>query len=78
MGGYYLVGFFIWGFTSEYVSIRTCWCSDKGLVVKLISVSLMVAFASASILIMKRFISRYPQPQFVENEEPDEPVMEEC
>jgi hypothetical protein len=27
---------------------------------------------------MKRFISRYPQPQFVENEEPDEPVMEEC
>jgi hypothetical protein len=51
--------------------------SDKGLVVKLISVSLMVAFASASILIMKRFISRYPQPQFVENEEPDEPVMEE-
>lgn len=52
--------------------------SDKGLVVKLISVSLMVAFASASILIMKRFISRYPQPQFVENDEPDEPVMEEC
>ena len=51
--------------------------SDKGLVVKLISVSLMVAFASVSILIMKRFISRYPQPQFVENEEPDEPVMEE-
>ena len=52
--------------------------SYDGLVVKLISVSLMVAFASASILIMKRFISRYPQPQFVENEEPDEPVMEEC
>ena len=52
--------------------------SYDDLVVKLISVSLMVAFASASILIMKRFISRYPQPQFVENEEPDEPVMEEC
>ena len=50
--------------------------SSDGVVVKLFSVSLMVASATISILVMKRFCSKYPQPQFVENEEPDEQVME--
>ena len=52
--------------------------SYDGVVVKLFSVSLMIFSATISILIMKRFCSKYPQPQFVENDEPDEPVMEEC
>lgn len=41
-----------------------------------ISVVFMIAFAIAGVLVMKRFCSKYPQPQFVENDEPDEPVME--
>jgi membrane protease YdiL (CAAX protease family) len=43
-----------------------------------VSVVFMIFFAIAGVFVMKRFISRYPQPQFVENEELDELVMEEC
>ena len=50
--------------------------SYDGVVVKLFSVSLMIFSATISILIMKRFCSQYPQPQFVENDEPSEQVME--
>ncbi len=41
-----------------------------------ISVVFMIAFAIAGVLVMKRFCSQYPQPQFVVNDESDEQVME--
>lgn len=43
-----------------------------------VSVVFMIVLTIAGFFVMKRFCSKYPQPQFVENEELDEPVMEEC
>ena len=43
-----------------------------------ISVVFMIVLTIAGFFVMKRFCSKYPQPQFVENDEPDEQVMEEC
>ena len=39
-------------------------------------VLIFVVFASASIYLLKRLCAQFPQPQFAENEEPDEQVME--
>ena len=41
-------------------------------------VVLLIVFASGSIYLLKRLCSQFPQPQFVENVEADEQVMEEC
>ena len=41
-------------------------------------VVLLIVFASGSIYLLKRLCSQFPQPQFVENVESDEPVVEEC
>ena len=64
--GVVLLGMAIWKFNaSNVVGIS-------------ISVVFMIAFAIAGVLVMKRFCSQFPQPQFVENVEADEQVMEEC
>ena len=39
-------------------------------------VMIFVVFASGSIYLLKRLCSQFPQPQFVENDEPSEQVME--
>ena len=62
--------------TDDFQNVQDCSSDDSiGMFVLFLVV---LVFASASILIMKRFCSKFPQPQFVKSVESDEPVMEEC